>query len=92
MENPTDNIVTGEDIEPDESRTPTEFASGEWMSLEQVAKHFGCSAIQVRDWVASGMLTPEPFGSTERVRRSEVMKIGNPDAGAAKEFEKEHQE
>ena len=84
------DIVTGEDIEPDESRTPTEFAQNEWMTVEQVAKQMGCSATRVREWVASGMLTAEPFGSIERIKRSEVNRIGNPDDGAAKEFEKDH--
>ena len=87
---PEDNIVTGEDIEPDESRTPTEFANHEWLTIEQVARRFDVPAARVREWIANGMLTPEPGGSIERVRRSEVNKIGNPDTGAAKAFEKAH--
>lgn len=90
MVDDTQNFVTGENIEPDESRTPTEFANDEWMTIEQVAKRFGCSALRVREWIASGLLTPEPSGSIERIHRSEVNKIGNPDEGAAKAFEKAH--
>ena len=85
-----ENIVTGEDIEPDESRTPVEFAHQEWMTIDQVAKHFGVPAARVREWIAEGMLTPELHGSIERIKRSELNRIGNPDEGAAKEFEKEH--
>jgi len=87
-----ETVVTGDSIEPDESRTPTEFAHEEWMSVDQVARHFGVPATRVREWIASGMLTPEPYGSIERIKRSEVRKIGNPDDGAAKAFEKDHKE
>lgn len=83
-------IVLGDEIEPDESRTPAEFAREELMTLEQVAHRMNCSAVQVREWIASGMLSPIRDGSIERVKRSEVNRIGNPDDGAAKAFEKEH--
>ncbi|MDQ3814554.1 MAG: helix-turn-helix domain-containing protein [Armatimonadota bacterium] len=92
MDEQNQNTVTGDNIEPDESRTPTEFARDEWMTVEQVAKHFGVPAARVREWIAAGMLTPEPSGSIQRIRRSELNKIGNPDEGAAKEFEKDHGE
>ena len=85
-----ENLVVGEDIEPDESRTPAEFSHQEHMTIDQVAKHFGVPAARVREWIAAGLLTPEPQGSIERIKRSELNRIGNPDQGAAKEFEKEH--
>ena len=85
-----ENYVTGDNIEPDESRTPAEFAREEWMTVAQVAKHFGVPAARVREWIASGLLTAEPSGCVERIKRSEINRIGNPDEGAAKEFEKEH--
>ena len=77
-------------LEPDESRTPTEFAEEEWLSLDQVAHRMNCSATRVREWVANGQLTPERNGSVERVRRSEVERLGNPTNAAADEFENQH--
>lgn len=85
-------IVLGDEIEPDESRTHAEFADDELMTPEQVAHRFHCSAIQVREWISTGMLTPVRDGSIERIRRSEVERIGNPDDEAAKAFEGEHSE
>lgn len=89
-ENAPENIVTGDDIEPDESRTPVEFARDEMLTVEQVARQMNCSTVQVREWIAAGMLTPVADGSIQRVKRSELNRIGNPDDGAAREFEKEH--
>jgi hypothetical protein len=77
-------------LQPDESRTPTEFADEEWLSLEQVALRMNCSATQVREWIASGQLTPEANGSIERVRRSEIERLGSPTESAADAFEKQH--
>src|SRR5687768_12707340 len=85
-----DEFVTGDSIEPDESRTPQEFANDEWLTLDQVAHRMGVSATQVREWVDGGQLTPQAFGSIEKVKRSEIDRIGNPDDGAAQEFEKDH--
>ena len=85
-----DELVTGDEVEPDESQTPIEFAREEWLTIDQVAGHFGVPAVRVREWIAAGMLTPELHGSIERIKRSELNRIGNPDEGAAKEFEKEH--
>jgi excisionase family DNA binding protein len=84
------NVVLGDEIEPDESRTPAEFADEEMLTLEQVAHRMGCSATRVREWIASGMLTPVAEGSVERIRRSEVERIGNPDDQASREFEQDH--
>ena len=88
MEN--DNVVAGGEIAPQDQHTQAGFADEEWMTIEQVAEHFGCSAVRVREWITSGMLTPQPFGSIERIKRSEVELIGNPDEGAAEAFEKNH--
>ena len=88
----TEETVTGAGIEPDESRTPLEFAHDELLTLEQVAKQMTCSAAQVRDWIASGMLTPVADGSIQRIRRGELNRIGNPDDGAARAFERDHRD
>lgn len=85
-----DEFVVGDSIEPDESRTPQEFARDEWLTLDQVAHRMGVSAPQVRDWVNGGQLNPQTFGSIDKVKRSEVDRLGNPNDGAAQEFEKEH--
>ena len=85
-----DEFVVGDSIEPDESRTPQEFARDEWLTLDQVAHRMGVPATQVRDWVDGGQLTPQYFGSVEKVKRSAVDRLGNPDDGAAQEFEREH--
>jgi excisionase family DNA binding protein len=88
----TDEIfVTGDDIEPDESRTPTEFAREELLTPEQIALQMGVSAVRVREWIDSGLLTPIRDGSIERIKRSELNRIGNPDDKAARKFEKEHE-
>ncbi len=86
----TEGFVTGEDIEPDESRTPTEFADEEWMSLDQVANYFQVPATRVREWVSNGMFAVEPHGSIERIKRTDIERIGNPDDNAAQEFESDH--
>ena len=86
-----DDLVTGDEIEPDESQTPVEFAREEWLTIDQVARHFEVPAVRVREWIAAGMLTPELHGSIERIKRSEMRRIGNPDEDAAKEFEKDHE-
>jgi hypothetical protein len=83
-------FVTGDNLEPDESRTPVEFAEEEWMSLDQVANYFQVAATRVREWVAGGIFQTEPHGSIERIRRSDIERIGNPDEVAAKEFEADH--
>jgi len=85
-----EEFVVGDSIEPDESRTPQEFARDEWLTLDQVAHRMGVPATQVRDWVNNGQLTSETFGSIEKYKRSEVDRLGNPNEGAAQEFEKEH--
>ena len=85
----TPSYVIGDSIEPDESRTPEEFATDESLTFEQVAKTLGCSTIQVRNWVHSGMLTAEAAGSIERIRRSELSRVGDPDERAAQAFERE---
>ena len=85
-----DEFVLGDNIEPDESRTPQEFAQDEWLSVDQVAHRMGVSATQVREWVDGGQLTPQSLGSVEKVKRSEVDRLGNPSDGAALEFENEH--
>ncbi|MDF2439913.1 MAG: hypothetical protein JWN98_897 [Abditibacteriota bacterium] len=88
--NQTSEFVTGDNIEPDESRTPVEFADEEWLSLDGVAKYFGVPATRVREWIAGGLLSTEPGGSIERIARSEIERIGNPDDVASREFESEH--
>ena len=87
MSEEQENVVLGDNIEPDESRTPAEFADEEMLTIEQVAIRLGCSATQVREWISSGQLQAVPDGSVERVRRTDVDKIGNPDDSAAKNFE-----
>jgi excisionase family DNA binding protein len=91
MKKPEEEVVTGDEIEPDESRTPVQFAREEWLTVDQAARHFGVPTVRVRAWIAAGMLTPELHGSIERIKRSELHKIGNPDDDAAKEFEKDHE-
>jgi excisionase family DNA binding protein len=83
-----ENIVTGDGIEPDESRTPAEFADDELLTVEQVAREMNCSAITVRDWIAQGMIRVETTldGSGERLKRSELQRIGNPEDKAAAAF------
>lgn len=81
------NIVLGDEIEPDESRTPQEFADDEMLTIEQVAIRLNCSATQVREWISSGQLQAKNEGSIERVSRREVDRIGNPDDKAAQAFE-----
>jgi hypothetical protein len=90
MKKPEEEIVAGDEIEPDESQTPVEFAREEWLTIDQVAGHFGVPAVRVREWIAEGILTPQLHGSIERIKRSELHRIGNPDDDAAREFEKDH--
>jgi excisionase family DNA binding protein len=78
-------------LEPDESRTPAEFAEEEWLTVEQAARRLNCPAAQVRDWIAGGQLTAEATGSIERVRRTEIDRLGNPTHSGAVEFENRHQ-
>ncbi|HVF10324.1 MAG TPA: helix-turn-helix domain-containing protein [Abditibacteriaceae bacterium] len=85
-----ENIVSGEITGPEDAHTQTDFADDEWMTIDQAAEHFGCPAARVREWIASGVLTTQPSGSIERIKRSELGRVGNPDAGAAQEFEKDH--
>lgn len=82
-----EKIVLGDEIEPDESRTPQEFARDEMLTIEQVALRLNCSATQVRDWISAGQLQAHNEGSIERVSRREVDRIGNPDDKAAQAFE-----
>lgn len=84
------SYVAAEDIEPDESQTPAEFADEEWLTLDQVAAHYGCSVVQVREYIAQGLLTPIPAGSIERIARSEIERLGDPTAQGAREFEADH--
>ena len=74
----TAGIVTGDEIEPDESRMPAEFAREEYLTVEQVAKACGCSTVQVREWLASGLLSAQRSGSIERIKRSELNRLRNP--------------
>ncbi len=90
-QNSTDEFVTGDEIEPDESRTPTEFAREEFLTPEQIALQMGVPATRVREWIDSGLLTPIRDGSVERIKRSELHRVGNPDDEASREFEKEHE-
>lgn len=83
-------IVEGDEIEPDESHTPTEFSGDEELTLEQAAQHAGCSALQIRDWIASGMLTPIADGSIERVSKRQLERVGDPNESGAQNFEREH--
>ncbi len=48
--------------------------------------------MRVREWIAEGILTPQYFGSVERIQRSELDRVGNPDQNGAREFEKDHEE
>jgi excisionase family DNA binding protein len=90
QQNSSDEFVTGDEIEPDESRTPAEFAREELLTPEQIALQMGVSALRVREWIDSGLLTPIRDGSVERIKRSELHRVGNPDDKAARNFEKEH--
>ena len=85
-----EEFVSGDNLEPDESRTPLEFADEEWMTLDAVAKYFGVPATRVREWVSGGMFSTEPGGSIERIARSEIERVGNPDDVASREYEIEH--
>ncbi len=89
-QNSTEEFVTGDEIEPDESRTPTEFAREELLTPEQIALQMGIPATRVREWIDSGLLTPIRDGSVERIKRSELRRVGNPDDEASDNFEKEH--
>ena len=85
-----DNIISGDSIEPRDMHTQTDFADDEWMTIDQVAEHFNCPAARVREWIASGVLTPQASGSIERIQRSELNRVGNPDEDGAQDFEKDH--
>jgi excisionase family DNA binding protein len=89
-QNDTEEFVTGDEIEPDESRTPTEFAREELLTPEQIALQMGVAATRVREWIDSGLLTPIRDGSVERIKRSELRRVGNPDDAASDNFAKEH--
>ena len=82
--------VEGDETEPDASRTPEEFADEEMMTVEQAANFLQVPATRVRGFIEDGTLATHAEGSVERIKRSEVNRIGNPDDGAAKEFEKDH--
>ncbi len=90
QDNSSEEFVTGDEIEPDESRTPTEFATEELLTPEQIALQMGIPATRVREWIDSGLLTPIRDGSVERIKRSELRRVGNPDDKASDNFEKEH--
>lgn len=83
-------FVSGDNIEADESRTPIEFADEEWMTLDQVAKYFGVPATRVREWIDGGMFSTESGGSIERIARTEIERVGNPDDVATREFRRDH--
>lgn len=89
-ENTLTGFVEGDSLELDESRTPLEFADEELLTIEQAAKYLGCPASKIREWLSSGQLTAIPAGSIERIARSELQRIGDPDETGAREFEKEH--
>lgn len=91
-QNSNEEFVTGDEIEPDESRTPTEFATEELLTPEQIALQMGVPATRVREWIDSGLLTPIRDGSVERIKRSELSRVGNPDDKASDNFEKEHEQ
>jgi excisionase family DNA binding protein len=91
QDNSSEEFVTGDEIEPDESRTPTEFSREELLTPEQIALQMGVPATRVREWIDSGLLTPVRDGSVERVKRSELHRVGNPDDKASGNFEKEHE-
>ncbi len=91
-QNSTEEFVTGDEIEPDESQTPTEFVGEELLTPEQIAHRMGIPAARVREWIDSGLLTPIRDGSVERIKRSELNRVGNPDDKASRNFEKEHEE
>jgi hypothetical protein len=92
MSDTTDNETSllGDEGGPYVGHTALDDTEDDWMTQEQVARHLGVTAIRVREWIESGMLTPQVFGSIEKVRRSEVDTLGNPDDSAAEEFEKDH--
>ena len=85
-----EDIVQGESAIPRDAHTQTDFADNEWMTIDQVAEHFGCPASRVREWIASGVLTTQPSGSIERIQRSELARVEDLDKEAAREFEKDH--
>ena len=84
------STTPSESGEPRDSHTQTDFTDEEWMTIDQVAEHFGCPASRVREWIANGVLTPQASGSIERIQRSELDRVGNVDQAAAQEFEKDH--
>jgi hypothetical protein len=81
--------TTGETNEPQDAHAQTDF-DDEWMTIDQVAEHFGCPAARVREWIASGVLTPQPSGSIERIQRRELDRVGNLEQNAAAQFEEDH--
>jgi len=85
-----EDIVTGENIEPRDAHTQTDFADDEWMTIDQVAEHFHCPAARVREWIASGVLTTQASGSIERIQRRELSRVEDLDKDAAAQFEAEH--
>jgi len=88
--NSSDDFMTAPAPRPQDDHTQADFAPDEWMTLEQVAEHFGVPAARVRQWIADGLLNTDYAGSVERVRRSELDHVGNPEAAAAARFEEEH--
>lgn len=83
-------IVEGDEAEADESRTPPQFADEELFTVEQAAMYSNVPATTVRDWIETGMLAAQAQGSIQRVRRSDLERLGNPDQSAAQQFEAEH--
>lgn len=78
------------EVEVEAHAQANEFDDDAWLTIEQVAKHFNCPPARVREWIAQGLLTPQPFGSIERIKRNELDLIGNHEVEAAQEFEKDH--
>ncbi len=85
-----ENIVLGDEIEPDESRTPQEFARDEMLTIEQAAIRVGCPAARIREWISSGQLQTQSEGSIQRISRRELDRLGNPDDKAAQAFERKN--
>lgn len=75
---------------PTDAHPQSAFDDDEWLTIDQVASYLSCPPMRVREWIASGLLTAQPFGSIERIRKSELDAIGNPDDGAAAKFEQQN--
>lgn len=74
-----ENTSADQSDRPQDARTQTPFADNEWMTIDQVAEHFGVPAARVREWVAGGVLTTRASGSIELIQRSELNNLEKPD-------------